>query len=196
MYERSVFVTNQLTKVYGCPQNYLCDFHLCTPFRSYFRLPGNERRRSHTLFSLVRITYWLGAAIYSNLDQLFNNFKIFQSGGSHDCCCRASRPFCSLIDTCTDRQLCNNTTATATCTDRQLCNNTTSTATCTDRQLCNNNSNSYVYRQTALQQHNINSYVYRQTALQQLSRNLCCGPEPLGPVRTEFDVCLKSTLFN
>ena len=29
-----------------------------------------------------------------------------------------------------------------------------------------------------------------------LSRNLCCGPEPLGPVRTEFDVCLKSTLFN
>jgi hypothetical protein len=29
-----------------------------------------------------------------------------------------------------------------------------------------------------------------------ISRNLCCGPEPLGPVRTEFDVCLKSTLFN
>jgi hypothetical protein len=33
-------------------------------------------------------------------------------------------------------------------------------------------------------------------AMRTLSRNLCCGPEPLGPVRTEFDVCLKSTLFN
>jgi hypothetical protein len=29
-----------------------------------------------------------------------------------------------------------------------------------------------------------------------LSRNLCCGPEPLGPVRTESDVCLKDNLFS
>ncbi len=65
----------------------------------------------------------------------FQHLKIFQSGGSHDCCCWASRPFCSLIDTCADRQLCNSNSYV----NRQTA-------------VQQHNSNSYVYRQTALQQ--------------------------------------------
>jgi hypothetical protein len=42
----------------------------------------------------------------------------------------------------------------------------------------------------------IGNNAHVRTQRKKLSRKLCCGPEPLGPVRTESDVCLKDNLFS
>ena len=39
-------------------------------------------------------------------------------------------------------------------------------------------------------------YEAKRVVTRLLSGFLCCRPKPLGSVRTESDVCLKSTLFN